>query len=144
MTAEPENKNRTAPAKVNWPYADIVNLPHHVSSKHPQMEMSKRAAQFAPFAALTGYGDAVAETARLTDERIEIDESLLESLDLTLQQALAEESKVRLTYFVPDDKKAGGRYESITDCIKRTDMSEIILAGGSRIPVRHVIGLEIL
>ena len=106
--------------------------------------MSKRAAQFAPFAALTGYGDAVAETARLTDERIEIDESLLESLDLTLQQALAEERKVRLTYFVPDDKKAGGRYESITDCIKRTDMGEIILAGGSRIPVRHVIGLEIL
>ena len=144
MTAKPEDKNRTAPAKVNWPYADIVNLPHHVSRKHPQMEMLKRAAQFAPFAALTGYGEAVAETARLTDTEIEIDESLLESLDLNLRQALENESKVRLTYFIPDDKKAGGRYESISDYIKRTEMDEIVLAGGLRIPIRHVIGIEIL
>ena len=71
---------RSAPPSVpqsDWPYADIVNLPHHVSKTHPQMEMPKRAAQFAPFAALTGYHEGVDEAARLTDAEIEPDENML-------------------------------------------------------------------
>ena len=100
---------------MNNRYDEIINLPHHVSKTRPQMPMSDRAAQFAPFAALTGYDSAIKETGRLTDERIELDEEALTALDMKYQllmDALNEAPKVTITYFQPDERKAGGKYAS--------------------------------
>ena len=94
-------------------YDDIINLPHHVSTRHPQMSMYDRAAQFSPFAALTGYDDAIQETGRLTEQKIELDEETLEKLDerfQILQEHLGEQPEVRFTYFKPDERKEGGAY----------------------------------
>ena len=91
-------------------YADIFNMPHHISSKRPQMSRIDRAAQFAPFAALTGHDEAIKETARLTDERIDLDESTLAILNDKIQiilDNLDTEPEVTVTYFKPDDKKSG-------------------------------------
>ena len=96
-------------------YDEILSLPHHVSKTRPQMPMSDRAAQFAPFAALTGYDSAIKETGRQTDERIELDEEALTALDIRYQllmDALNEAPKVTITYFQPDERKAGGKYAS--------------------------------
>ena len=92
-------------------YEDIINLPHHVSPVHPSMPLSDRAAQFAPFAALTGYGDVIKETARQTDRKPELTEEEKQELDYKLQMAVSlpgEKPAVTITYFVPDKKKAGG------------------------------------
>lgn len=92
-------------------YEDIINLPHHVSTKRPQMSMLDRAAQFSPFAALTGYDAAIKETGRLTDEKIEMDEASLNMLNMKFQllvEALGDEHEVSFTYFKPDERKAGG------------------------------------
>ena len=94
-------------------YKDIINLPHHVSKKHPQMSLESRTAQFAPFAALTGYDDEVRETARITNERIEIDDEAKNIIDNKIQMILdqlLERPTVKIAYFVPDGKKKGGRY----------------------------------
>ncbi|HOO05725.1 MAG TPA: hypothetical protein PLH83_04435, partial [Ruminococcus sp.] len=94
-------------------YEDIINLPHHVSTKRPQMSMLDRAAQFSPFAALTGYDAAIKETGRLTDEKIEMDEESLNMLNMKFQllvEALDDEHEVSFTYFKPDETKAGGAY----------------------------------
>ena len=94
------------------PYDDIIHLPHHVSQNHPQMPMLDRAAQFAPFAALTGYEAAVGETARLTAERRELDPQEAEELNRRLAALIArlpERPEVTVEYFVPDDRKAGVR-----------------------------------
>ena len=102
-------------------YDDMLHLPHHVSEKHPAMSVHDRAAQFSPFAALTGYDAAVQETARLTDRRIELDEGEKAAIDqrLTLvQERLPEPTEVTITYFVPDKKKAGGAYVSVTGTVK--------------------------
>ena len=99
----------------NQRYDDIINLPHHVSSKRPQMPILERAAQFLPFSALTGYEDAVKETARLTDTRIELEESEKDLLNTKLHvllDNLATEPKVKITYFLPDGRKSGGKYVS--------------------------------
>lgn len=90
------------------PYEDIIHLPHHVSATRPQMPMSDRAAQFSPFAALTGYDAAIKETGRLTDERIELGEEVRDALNLKqqyLQDVIADQPKISITYFVPDKKK---------------------------------------
>lgn len=121
-----------------WPYADIVNLPHHVSEKHPRMEMIKRAAQFAPFAALTGYEDEVMETARLTDAETELDESELAALDRTVRQAFSDGKRVEITYFVPDAKKSGGKYETAEGMIRKIETGDIVLDTGLRIPLTRV------
>ena len=125
-------------------YDDIINLSHHVSSRHPQMPMMNRAAQFSPFAALTGYDDAVRETARLTDEKIELDEYEKEELDRKIQwlgSHLDEHIPVSITYFHPDDKKAGGSYEEIVDTIRKINVyeHEILLSGGKRIPMEDIL-----
>lgn len=93
-------------------YDDIISLPHHVSRKHPQMDMESRAAQFSPFAALTGYDATIEETKRLTDDRAELDENEKALLDEKFKRLLYEEkdNEVLITYFVPDDKKTGGKY----------------------------------
>lgn len=94
-------------------YEDIINLPHHVSATRPQMSMLDRAAQFSPFAALTGYDAAIKETGRLTDEKIEMDEEALNILNMKFQilvDCLDDEPEVTFTYFKPDERKACGAF----------------------------------
>ena len=147
------------------PYADIINLPHHVSTKRPQMPMSDRAAQFSPFAALTGHEDAIKETGRLTDRKIEMDKESLVKLNMKYQILVemlagnmsASSSRgtsssgdsaplplVTITYFKPDDRKAGGAYPSVTGIVKKVDDFEklLILMDGTKIPMDDIVSLE--
>lgn len=106
----------------NRKYAGIMNLPHHVSPTRPQMPISDRAAQFSPFAALTGYAGVIRETARLTDRKIELDETMLTALNERYQLLLSvldAEPEVEITYFVPDERKSGGAYRTVTVWSKR-------------------------
>jgi len=128
-------------------YDDIIHLPHHVSSVHPPMPVSDRAAQFAPFAALTGHDAAIKETARLTDERVELDENAKAVLDEKLrmiQEMLARQPEITVTYFQPDEKKSGGRYISATGNVRKIDMYShlIIMSDGLRIPLSEIYGIE--
>lgn len=125
-----------------WPYEDIVNLPRHVSKTHAPMPMIKRAAQFAPFAALTGYDDAIAETARLTDDRVEMDESAVEELDRRITQAAAGKQEIIITYFVPDEKKSGGSYQTVSGRIRKIEFGEIELDDRTRIPAGRVMAVD--
>ena len=111
-------------AQDNHRYDDIINLPHYVSSKHPHMPALDRAAQFSPFAALTGHDAAIKETARLTDEYMELDEDRKEEIDRQLQKIrehLSEKPEVMITYFVPDERKAGGSYVTVSGRVKKLD-----------------------
>ena len=128
-------------------YDDIINLPHHVSSTRPQMSMIDRAAQFSPFAALTGYDAAIKETGRLTDEKIELDEEALSNLNMKFQILFEnpdEQPDIAITYFKPDETKSGGAYLTTTDKIKKIDEYERIIttANGTKIPMDDVISLE--
>ena len=112
------------------PYDDIIHLPHHVSRNHPQMPMLDRAAQFAPFAALTGYEAAVGETARQTAERRELDPQEAEELNRRLAELIArlpERPEVTLEYFVPDERKAGGAYVTVTGRVRHISIAERVL-----------------
>ena len=128
-------------------YREIIDLPHHVSKTRPQMPMSDRAAQFAPFAALTGYDAAIKETGRLTDERIELDEEALTALDMKYQllmDALDDKPEVTITYFQPDERKAGGKYVSAVGTVKKVDDFErrITMQDGSKIPMDDVLIID--
>ena len=128
-------------------YEEIMKHPHHVSKTRPQMPMSDRAAQFAPFAALTGYDSAIKETGRLTDERVELDEEALTALDMKYQllmDALDEAPKVTITYFQPDERKAGGKYIMATGALKKVDDFErrITMQDGTKIPMDDVISID--
>lgn len=128
-------------------YGDIIHLPHHVSSVHPHMPVSDRAAQFAPFAALTGYGDVIKETARLTDEEPDLSEDEKQELNYKIQLACAlpgEKPEIMLTYFVQDDKKSGGACHTARGKIRRIDpdAGQIILEDGLRIPLDCVVDIE--
>lgn len=128
----------------NSKYDDIINLPHHVSTKHKQMSLEERSAQFAPFAALTGYDDVIKETARLTNEKREIDESLKIILDEKLQilkEHLEEFPLVTFTYFIPDVKKNGGEYKNVSGAVKKIDdyLEIIILEDNTRIPISEIV-----
>ena len=123
----------------NWPYEDIVNLPHHVSGRHASMPLIKRAAQFAPFAALTGYDDAIAETARLTDDRIVVTEDAARELNRRITYALEHGLELRIVHFIPDERKAGGSYRETTGKIRKIEMGIIVLEDGQRIPTADVI-----
>jgi len=132
---------------VNRKYDEIMGLPHHVSKTRPQMPMSDRAAQFAPFAALTGYDAAIKETGRLTDERIELDVEALSALDMKYQllmEALDEAPEVTITYFQPDERKAGGKYVSAVGTVKKIDDFErrITMRDGTRIPMDDVLSID--
>ena len=130
-----------------FPYEDIVDLPHHVSKKHPQPTMADRAARFAPFAAITGYEEMVLEEARVTDERIEMDESskaaLNEKLNMILE-FLDEQPEVSITYFEPDKRKAGGAYVTVTGTVKRIDEYEhlVIMTDGKKINIDDIYNLQ--
>ena len=124
-----------------------MGLPHHVSKTRSQMPMSDRAAQFAPFAALTGYDAAIKETGRLTDERIELDVEALSALDMKYQllmEALDEAPEVTITYFRPDERKAGGKYVSAVGAVKKIDDFErrITMQDGAKIPMDDVLSIE--
>lgn len=136
-------------------YADIIDLPHHQSTKRPHMPLEDRAAQFSPFAALTGYEDAVKETARLTDERIELDEYSKEALNQQLNEIKAglgqrgqsgahqvdDKLQVAITYFVPDERKAGGAYVTVKGMVQKIKEYEqmLIMTDGTEIPIPEII-----
>lgn len=125
-------------------YDDIIDLPHPVSQRHPQMPLADRAAQFSPFAALTGLDAALQETARLTDQRITLDEYEQAELDKMLQavrEAAPQHPAVEITYFQPDARKAGGQYVTSVGHVKRIAEYEqqLILTEGTCIPLAEII-----
>ena len=133
--------------RMNNRYDEIMELPHHVSKTRPQMPMSDRAAQFAPFAALTGYDAAIKETGRLTDEKIEMDEEALNILNMKFQilvDSLDDEPEVTFTYFKPDERKAGGAYIEVTGTVKKVDDFErlIIMQNGTKMPMDDILNIE--
>ena len=128
-------------------YDDLIKLPHHVSKRHPQMSIMARSAQFAPFAALSGYDEAVKETARLTDKRLEIDDGLKSILNNKLQYILENiniNPEIIFTYFVYDKKKTGGKYIEKTGVVKKIDLLEkyIQLTDKSKIPIEEIIDIN--
>ena len=128
------------------PYDDIIGLPHHVSRNRQAMPMRDRAAQFAPFAALTGYGEAVAETARQTTPRRELSEQEAEELDRRLAELVArlpEQPETTVEYFVPDERKAGGAYVSRTGRVRRVSLPDrlLVMEDGTVIPLADIASL---
>ena len=126
-------------------YDDIINLPHHVSKNHPQMSLYERSAQFAPYAALTGHGDAIKETGRLTSTRMDLDEEEKEILDRKfeiIREQIKNNFEVKITYFIPDERKDGGKYEKITGIIKKIDdYKHLIIIGDYEIPINEIIDI---
>ena len=132
---------------MNGPYDDIIDLPHHVSKKHPQMTIKDRAAQFSPFAALTGYSGEVAETARVTEAKIELSEEEQAMLDerlCLLEDMLPDQPEVTFTWFVPDPRKGGGTYTTATGKLKKLDrlVKNVLLADGTTIPVDDLLQID--
>ena len=128
-------------------YSDIINLPHHTSLNHPRMSIEKRAAQFAPFAALTGYEELVKETARLTDKRIELDDGVKQILNDKLKyikENIKNKPMVTFTYFVYDLKKTGGKYIKLTGIVKKIDEFNgiVILEDKTKIPINEIIDIK--
>ena len=129
------------------PYDDIIHLPHHVSDKHPRMPIADRAAQFMPFRALSGYEDAVLETARQTEDWIDQDEGVKGNLDRKLRiiaEHLTDQPEITVTYFQPDKCKAGGAYATITGYVKKLDSFErvMVMRGGERIPIDSIYEIQ--
>jgi len=128
-------------------YDDIIHLPHHVSATHPQMPAADRAAQFSPFAALTGYESVIKEAARLTDKRLELDESAKEALNERLQiiaARLGNCPEISITYFQPDAKKAGGAYVTAIGAVKKIDEYErvIVMTDGLVISIDEILRID--
>ena len=128
-------------------YDDIINLPHPTSKRHPRMSIRDRAAIFSPFAALSGHGTAIAETARLTELKIELDEDAKAELDrrqAVLLEHMDEQPEISVTWFQPDARKDGGAYLTITGRLKKFRELErlLILADGTEIPLEDVVALE--
>lgn len=128
-------------------YSDIINLKRPVSKKHPKMKTSDRAAQFAPFAALTGYDAAVRETARHTTEKHELCENALELLDYKLEklrERIAEMPELCITYFRPDNKKEGGEYVDVHGRVFKVDefKKALIMSDGSEININMIAEIE--
>lgn len=132
---------------MNEKYKEIIHLPHKQSSTRPHMAVADRAAQFAPFAALVGYDDAVRETARLTESRRELSDGALEQLNAKLnyiQEHLNEQPEVTITYFQPDSKKSGGAYLTCTGVVKRIDDYEhtVLMQDGREIFIDDITEIE--
>lgn len=129
------------------PYADIIDMPHHVSEKHMQMSIQNRAAQFAPFAALTGHNEAIKETARVTDEFIELDENNKYIIDVKLQllqENINKYPEITIVYFKPDKRKSGGEYVTCTSSVKKIDSYRraIVMLDGTNIPIDMIIDIN--
>lgn len=131
---------------MNEKYLEIIDMPHHVSSNHAPMPQADRAAQFAPYSALSGYEDAVDETARLTDKKIELDEGEIEKINATLTALLSSppDTEVKITFFRPDKRKSGGAYVTVTGEIGKIDeiSHEITLVGGAHIGIDNILEIE--
>ena len=130
------------------PYEDIIHLPRPVSKKHPPMPMSKRAAQFLPFAALTGFEGEIAEAGRLTQAAPELEEDALIALDqqlALLRQRLPEQPEVFVTRFLSDERKAGGQYETLTGRVRRLDEGNraLLFIDGTRVDLDTVVELTV-
>lgn len=128
-------------------YEDMLTLPHPVSRKHPQMSMIDRAAQFFPFAALTGYDGQIKETARLTNQRIELDETAKAIIDEKLRlihENLSSESEVEITYFKPDEKKEGGAYLTVSGVVKKINGYErmVLMTDQTLIPMEEIVSIN--
>lgn len=129
-------------------YDDIIDLPHHVSDKHPQMPLRDRAAQFSPFAALTGYDAAIEETARWTEEKRELTEEqklILSARLRRIRDTIGTAPTVTVLFFVPDPRKAGGSYETLQGRVKKVDEYSGLLEmrDGPSIPFDDIMGLEV-
>lgn len=132
--------------KDKHPYDDIINLPHHVSSNREHMSILDRAAQFSPFAALTGYNGAIIETARLTDQRIELDEAEKNILDEKLrimQEQLSRQQEIEIVFFRPDEMKVGGAYISLVGTVKKVEIYEraVVMQDGTWIPIEEIVDI---
>ena len=128
-------------------YEDIINLPHHVSSTHPHMSVSDRAAQFAPFAALTGYGDVIKETARQTDTEPELSDDEKEKLNdklVLICSSPGEKAEITIVYFIRDERKAGGAYHTACGRIRRinSDEGKLILEDGAQIDLESIVDIS--
>lgn len=126
-------------------YDDIINLPHPTSANHPRMSLYDRAAQFSPFAALTGHDAAIKETARLTEQKIEKSEDMISLLNEKLQIVADNlETEVTITYFVPDERKSGGAYVSHTGTVRRIDDYEhtLVMTDKTVIPIEQISEIE--
>lgn len=129
-------------------YDDIIYLPHHQSSKRPHMSSHQRAAQFAPFAALTGHDAAIDETARLTDQKLELSDEQADHLNAQIQwiiENINDKPQVEITYFVPDNHKSGGEYVTVTGCVRRFDDSnrEIVFVDGMTVAIDDVYMIKV-
>ena len=129
-------------------YDDIIALPHPEPRTHPRMSLHDRAVQFSPFAALTGHSAAIAETGRLTDSRITLDESEMARVDAALQrlrELLPQEPVASITYFVPDERKAGGSYQTVTGAVRRIDTVNgvLLLTDRREIPIADIFDITI-
>ncbi len=128
-------------------YEDIINLPHHVSPTRPQMSIIERAAQFSPFAALTGHSDAIKETARLTSKKLELDDDMKATLDMKkacLVEIADIQPQISVTYFIPDKRKSGGKYVTITGNLRCFSEYEriMILTDGRKIPIDDIADID--
>ena len=130
------------------PYQDIIHLPHHVSKTRPHMPLQDRAAQFAPFSALTGHDAAIAETARLTDCRMELDEEQKQQINSVLSDLslhFKEKPAIALVYFQPDRKKEGGAYLNRSGTVKKFDLDhrKLHMDDGTCIPIDDIISISL-
>ncbi len=128
-------------------YDDIIHLPHPVSGRHPPMAAIGRAAQFSPFAALTGYDAAIRETARLTDEKVELDDYSSNDLSDRLQiiaERIAQQPEITITFFQPDILKSGGSYVNAAGTAKKIDEYKriVILTDGTTIHMDEIVAIE--
>lgn len=133
--------------KDKFPYEDIIYLQHHVSSHHVHMPLAHRAAQFSPFATLTGFDGEIKETARLTDKRRELTSDVREILDEKLrivQKQLNSQMEVEFTFYQPDEMKAGGAYVSVRGIVKKIDEYEhvVVMQDGTWIPVEEIVEIK--
>lgn len=128
------------------PYDDIIGLPHHVSDRHPRMPVSDRAAQFSPFAALTGYEAVVAEAARLTSQKAELTEEQKSVLDARLRGLADSGGQGVFTWFVPDSRKDGGAYRTAAGALKRVDpiQKTVTLGDGTAIPMDSLVDIAVM
>ena len=130
------------------PYADIIDLPHHVSQRHPQMPMKKRAAQFSPFAALTGYEDAIKEIGRITEVKKNLDENKKVNLDYklnVLKNNIKSKPNARIVYFIEDSKKYGGKYVTVDGNVNKIDLNKnIIVLNNITIPILDIVDINLL
>ena len=132
---------------MNSAYDDLLKISHRTSAVQPAMSIQNRAAQFARFAALVGYDALIQETTRLTDQKAELDESVIAELNEKLRlllELLPQQPEVTVTYFLPDSRKAGGAYRTTSGIIRKFLRNEniLVMMDGTQIPIGDIVGIE--